>query len=323
MSYRQEGLDGEGTSGNPFLIRSYEDWKIIDARYDIDDIPPCYSLETDLNFMFIREDFQGANFLGGTLLMNNHSIINPHVKLGSYLIRFATVIGGPLEKLNYDGTVDVKGGEGKIIGVKGTHVEMLLNKCILKRVYLDMEIGDMNIDRQDNSLLGQVAGEQCFIALDNNGFSTHPLIACLPMDDRASFVDTCFEFTGLAFDAGLIDRFYETETPEKPVLDHCMIRGSLDCGEMTRHYTSSDTYIVGGAVKSCIVNINGKNARDEQGYKGLGTFIDISAGPSLAIQKTGFYMGIEDPTKVIKVYDADYRKVEYNKTNGFDVIKVR
>ena len=34
-------------------------------------------------------------------------------------------------------------------------------------------------------------------------------------------------------------------------------------------------------------------------------------------------MDVEDHTKVIKVYDADYRKVEYNKTNEFDVIKVR
>lgn len=323
MSYRQEGLDGEGTSENPFLIRSYEDWKIIDARYDLDDIPPCYSLETDLNFMFIREDFQGANFLGGTLLMNNHSVINPHIKLGSYLIRDALVIGGPLERLKYDGTVDVKGGEGKIIGVKGTHVEILLHKCNLQRVYVDIDATGMNIDRQDMALLGQVAGIQCFISIYNEDFSTHPLIACYPVDGRASFVDTCFEFTGLAFDAGLIDRFYEAETPEDPVLNHCLIRGSLDFEYMTKHYTSSDTYIVGGAVKSCIVNINGKNARDEQGYKGLGTFIDISAGPSLAIRKTEFYMDIEDPTKVISVYDADYRKVEYNKTNGFDVIKVR
>ena len=323
MAYYQTGLNGSGTPEDPFIISSYADWLIIDARYDLGDEPPWYRLETDLNFMAIKEDFKGANFLGGTLDMNNHSIINPHVKLGSYLIRFATVIGGPLEKLKYDGTVDIKGGEGKIIGVKGTHVDILLHKCDLIRVYVDVNATGMSTDTQDMALLGQVAGNQCFIAIENDDFSTQPLIACLPVDGRASFVDTCFEFTGLAFDAGLIDRFYETETPEEPVLNHCMIRGSLDLEYMTRHYTSSETYIVNGAVKSCIININGKGARDEQGYKGLGTFIDTSAGPSLAIRKTGFYMDIEDTTKVISVYDKDYRNVEYNKNNGFDVIKVR
>lgn len=325
MSYRQQGLDGEGTLGNPFLIRSYEDWKIIDARYDIDDDPPCYSLETDLNFMLIREDFQGANFLGGTLLMNNHSIINPHIKLGSYLIRDALVIGGEMEKLTPSGHTKEKGGEGKIIGTKGTHVEMLLNKCILKRVYVDIEIGDMNIDSQDTSLFGQVSAEQSFIAINNHndGFSTHPIISCLPVYGQASFLDTCFEFTGLTFDKHLIDRFYSTDNPNEVVLDHCMIRGSIDMSEMTRHYSSSDTYICNGGIKSCIINMNAKGARDEQGYRGFGTYVDDSEGPSLNIKKAGFYMAIDDPTKVLTINDNSYRKPNDNIARGFDVMKLR
>jgi len=322
MSYKQTGLSGSGTALDPFLIYSYEDWLKIDARYDIEDEPPHYRMETDLNFMLIKDDMRGANFLGGTLDMNNHSIINPFVKLGSYIIRDALVIGGPLEVLYPNGHVMTKGGEGKIIGIKGTHVEMLFHKCIFKRVYIVIEVGDMNIDRQDISLTGQISGEQCFISIDNEGFNTHPLIACLP-NTPAPFVDTCFEFKGMAFDEHLIDRWYSTSDPNEVVLDHCMVYGSLDLSEMTRHYTSSETYICNGGIKSCIINVNGKGARDEQGYRGFGTYIDMSDGPSLAVRKNGFYMAIDDPTKVKTVNDGDYRKPDSNIAKGFDLLKLR
>ena len=63
MSYLQTGLQGSGTPEDPFLINSYSDWKLIDARTsELDEDPPHYKLTDDIDMYSEHELFKGKNF---------------------------------------------------------------------------------------------------------------------------------------------------------------------------------------------------------------------------------------------------------------------
>lgn len=329
MAYYQEGLDGSGTASDPFLIKSYSDWKIIDARVGVGDPPPHYKLMTDLNMMAIKERWIGANFLGGTLDMDDHSIVSPYIAVDSYIIRHCNIIGGPLEVLTPSGTVRSVGGEGKIVNVKGDHIKSLLHKCYMERVYVDINDEGMWVeDSGETSLTGQLAGKQCYISIYNDGFNDKELIDCLPLSGQRSFTDCCFEFNGLTYDVPLIKQFYTSENPAEVILDHCLVTGSIDCSEMRYSYASTDVYIVDGGINSCAFDISAKGARDEQGYAGYAKFISAENGRSIAVKRDGLFVNNRSghdhgPEPVLVIPDSDYRKPDVLAPQGFDVKKLR
>lgn len=328
MSYFQENLQGSGTPEDPFLINSYSDWKIIDARAGLNDPPPHYKLTTDIDMYSEHEPFQGADFLGGTLWMDNHSILNPKIKVDGYCIRFCTVIGGDLETLYFDGHVKHIGGEGKITNITGTKVKTLFHKCYFKRMFIEIDATDMWIDDSTvMSLTGQIASVQTFIRITNDGINDKPLIATLPLDNGVPFKDTCFEFFGNTFDYPLIDKYYDSESDAECIMQRCMVCGDIDCSEMSWYHDSDPApYMVDGGISSCVFTVNAKGARDGQGYRAYTRYIYDTLGPSIAVNHSGLYVGdrAESSTPITRVdertfKDPDILKDEY----GFEVLRTR
>ena len=325
MSYYQEGLQGSGTPADPFIIYSYGDWLKIDARTSgLDEPAPYYKLANDIDMFSEHSLFKGANFLGGTLLMDNHSILNPKVEIDEFVIRFCNIIGGPLELLAPSGQIARVGGEGKITNVKGNKVKNLFHKCYVERMFIEIDSSTMWFD-DGISLTGQMAGLQSYIRVNNdNPYDESrfqgPIISCLPMERQKSFKDCCFEFNGNAFDYPLIDQFYDSTDPEV-ILDYCMVCGSLDCSEMQWHYDSSQApYMIGGGIRSCAFDVNGKGARDEQGYRDYAMIFDNSAGSSLSVEHSGLFVG---GSSIVKVKDQEFRNAEALASKNFDVIRTR
>jgi len=325
MSYYQEGLEGTGVPLDPFIINSYEDWLKIDARKTgLDEPAPYYKLTNDIDMHSEHTLFKGANFLGGTLLMDNHSILNPKVEIDEFVIRFCNIIGGPLELLAPSGKIVKVGGEGKITNIKGNKVKNLFHKCYIERMFIEIDSSLMWFD-DGISLTGQMAGLQSYIRVNNtNPYDESrfagPFISCLPMERQKSFKDCCFEFNGNAFDYPLIDQFYDSTDPEV-ILDHCMVCGDLDCSDMRWHYnTPQAPYMIGGGIRSCAFDVNGKGARDEQGYRDFAMAFDDSCGSSIAVRHSGLYVG---GNTVERVSDQDFRDTNKLLEKEFDVIRTR
>ena len=333
MSYYQTDLQGSGTPADPFIINSYEDWKLIDARHGVDDDPPHYKLTTDIDLYSEHETFKGADFMGGTLWMDNHAIRNPKLQLDSYCIKFCNIIGGDLETLKPNGQVAHIGGEGQIVNITGNKVKTIFNKCFFKRMFVDIDATDMWIDDDEAmSLTGQIGALQSFIRIKNESIRVKPLVAALPVDGDISFRDTCLEFLGNAFDQPLIYVFHEGEYAEL-IMEKCAIYGDLDCEQMSYYHDSNPApFMVDGGVSSCIFSVNAKGARDERGWKAYARAIYNENGPSIAAIHSGCYVADRnEPTShdhgaipITRVdertfVDPDILKNEYQ----FDVSRTR
>ena len=334
MSYYQTDLRGSGTPEDPFLINSYRDWKIIDARKTgLDEPAPHYKLTTDIDLYSEHETFKGADFFGGTLWMDNHAIRNPKVQIDGYVIHNCTVIGGDLERLKPDGHVKKVGGEGQITNITGNKVKTLFHKCYFRRMFIEIDATDMWIDESGAiSLTGQIGSIQSFIRITNDGINDKPLIACLPVDGGVSFRDTCFEFFGLAHDLPLIYVFHEGELAEL-IMERCAVYGDLDCADMHYYYDSDEApFMIDGGVSSCVFSVNARGARDEQGWKAYARGIYNEKGPSIAAIRSGCYVADRnEPTvhdhgavSITRVderqfVDPDILKDEYQ----FEVLRTR
>ena len=314
MAYHQTGLEGSGTANDPFLIKSYSDWEIIDATRDIGDPAPHYKLISDINMNLIRRKWNGASFFGGYLDMDGHTITAPVIAVNSYLMHSCKIIGGPMEVIGPNGKTRIAGGESKILNVKGTHVQPLLEDCSLQRIYLEIDADGMSVDDETRALTGDFKAEQCYISVHNDGFQT-PLIGC-----EETFVDTCFEFTGQAYDTSFI-------IGEGLVLDHCMVRGDIDCSEMRYSYMSTNSYMVTGTVSSCAFDILAKGATLEQGWAGYATETDKSNGPTIATERAGLYVynrtEHEHGAPVTVISPTNFKKPDYLISIGFDVKKLK
>lgn len=316
MAYHQTGLDGSGTALSPFLIRSYSDWEIIDASRDIGDPAPHYKLVSDLNMTIVKRKWTGKDFLGGYLHMDGHKIISPMIEVESYLMHKCNIIGGPLEQLSPVGKTVVKGGESQILHVNGNQVVPILEDCVLQRVFVDTEVDGMWINNDTDTLFGDITARQCYFTFHNDGFKK-PLVS-----SEETIVDCCFEFTGQAYDCAFITGQNEI------VLDHCMLRGDIDCSEMIYGYLSTTKYMVDGTISSCVFDINAKGATSEQGWAGYATAVSTFCGPSIATDRKGLFVKNrsehdhgEPPVTVIS--PTNFRKPDYLISLGFDVKKLR
>jgi hypothetical protein len=325
MAYYQKGLDGAGTEEEPFLVRSYSDYISIDARYGVADDPPYYKLMNNLNMAAYGGYMKEKDFFNGHLNMNDHSIISPKVAVGRYLIKNCDIYSNEMESVGGNGKVNVKGGCGQILDIRGGLMDYIFNACTFRRMLIDINAEGMYIGNvsPQTGLISRARGEQSHFKITNVGY-IYKLITSHYMSEGYPFVDCCFEFNGEVYDLhsdALIDFGYSDPNPTDPMLNRCLIAGKVNCENLTYAYGSCPYPLIKGKVSDSAFYLYGYDERDQKGYGGYADTID-NGSVTIALDISDSKMYIKNQNGVTMVSAQNYINPTYLKSIDFDVINI-
>ena len=324
MAYFQKYLDGSGTEEDPFIVRSYEDYILIDPRYSIDLEPPYYKLMTDINMSAHGGYLMQKDFLNGHLNMNDHSIISPRVPVGQYLIKNCDLYSNDMESVGSNGVVNVKGGCGQILDIRGGAMQYVFNACIFRRMIIDMNTDGMFINdpstQVQTGLISRAQAEQSHFIISNVGYSGK-IITSHYMDYKYPFVDCCFEFNGEVYDGPLFEFGYSEPTDTDKMLSRCLISGKVNCENLSYAYSSCPYPLVHGTISDSALYLFGTDDRDQKGYGGFANAIDDSyVSIALANSDSKFYVNAQSGVSIVSA--EQFVNPTYLKSIDFDVINV-
>lgn len=327
MAYWQKGLDGSGTEDDPFIIRSYNDYLNVDARYTVDADPPYYRLDNDLNMSAHGGYLMEKDFLNGHLNMNDHSIVSPKVSIGKYLIKNCDIYSNEMEIVGGDGVVSTKGGCGQILDIRGGLMDYVFNNCTFRRMFIDINAEGIYIGNvsPQTGLISRARGEQSHFVIRNTGY-IYKLITSYNPGSIAEypFIDCCFEFEGEAYDINsnsLIDFGYSEPSNTDPMLKRCLISGKLNCSNLTYAYGSCPYPLIHGKVSDSAFYLYGYDDRDQKGYGGYADTID-SSSVTIALDISDSKMYIKNQNGVSMVSAQNYINPTYLQSIDFDVINI-
>lgn len=320
MAYYQKGLDGSGTESDPFVVKSYEDWVSIDARYTVDLDPPFYRLDTDIDMSSHGGYLIPKDFYFGSLNMDDHSIISPRIAVTKFLVRNCNIYSNDLEEIGYSGETKVKGGVGQILDIRGTEIESIFQDCTFKRMLISVNTENMHILNPTalSGLFERVQTEQCHFVINNIGYMEGLFKSAYQGVGGYPFVDTLFEFNGDVFDGPLFDFGYNNVSDDDKMLNRCMIGGKVDCEYLSYAYSSCPYPMVKGMINDCVFDIYGMNDVNQKGYGGYADYVsDEYLSIALRPEDSGCF--IKNQNGVTLVSDLEMRNPTYLKSIGFDV----